>query len=272
VGYSQEKGSEMLYGAIIGDIVGSVYEFHNIKTKKFPLFNVHGHITDDSCMTIAVANAISKWKRDGGNLSEMAIKSMREIGSKHPDMGYGCRFGFWLLAKQDEPYNSWGNGAAMRISAAGWFGKTISEVKRISYMVTSVSHDHIEGIKGAEATAVAIFLARNGYSKEDIADYIQTNYYTECDCVEDLRADYEWDSSCQGTVPPALQCFLESENFEDAIRNAISIGGDSDTIGAITGSVAEAFYGIPDEMIEKAKTYIPADLLEIVMDIEQSAK
>lgn len=258
----------MLYGAIIGDIVGSVYEFHNIKTKEFPFFHPHGYITDDSCMTIAVADAINKWKRDGGDLSEIAAKSMREIGLKYPNMGYGSRFILWLVNKEDGPYNSWGNGAAMRISAAGWYGKDIAEVKRLSYMVTSVSHDHIEGIKGAEATAVAIFLARTGHSKKEIADYIRTNYYAECDCVEDLQADYGWDSSCQGTVPQALQCFLESENFEDAIRNAISIGGDSDTIGAITGSVAEAFYGIPDEMIEKAKTYIPEDLLQKVLELE----
>ena len=139
-------------------------------------------------------------------------------------------------------------------------------------MVTSVTHDNIEGIKGAEATAVAIFLARNGCSKEDIANYIQTNYYDLCDCVEDLQADYDWDSSCQGTVPQALQCFFESESFEDAVRNAISIGGDSDTIGAITGAVAEAYYGIPDEIQEKAKTYIPEDLLQMVLILEKSAK
>lgn len=259
----------MLYGAIIGDIVGSIYEFNNIKTKDFPFFPMHGYITDDSCMTIAVANAITKWKRDGGDLQEITIESMRQIGFKHPDMGYGAQFWQWLIHQDKGPYNSWGNGAAMRISAAGWFGKDINEVKHISYMVTSVTHNHIEGIKGAEATATAIWAARNGYSKEEIAEYIQDNYYDLCDCVEDLQENYGWHSSCQGTVPQALQCFLESESFEDAVRNAISIGGDSDTIGAITGAVAEAYYGIPDEMIKKAKTYIPEDLLQIVTQIEQ---
>ena len=262
----------MLYGAIIGDIVGSVYEFHNIKTKEFPFFHPHGYITDVSCMTIAVADAINKWKRDGGDLSEIAAKSMREIGLKYPNMGYGSRFILWLVNKEDGPYNSWGNGAAMRISAAGWYGKDIAEVKRLSYMVTSVSHDHIEGIKGAEATAVAIWAARNGCSKDEIADYIQDNYYDLDDSVEDLQENYDWDSSCQGTVPPAIECFLESTDFEDAIRNAISIGGDSDTIGAITGSIAEAFYGIPDKIKDQAKTYIPEDLLKIVTELEKTGE
>ncbi len=259
----------MLYGAIIGDIVGSIYEFHNIKTKDFPLFSARCHITDDSCMTIALALAIDEWKNFGGDLSDLATKHMREIGNKFPHMGYGGQFKQWLVDQDKGPYNSWGNGAAMRVSAAGWYGKDLTEVKRLSYMVTSVTHDHIEGIKGAEATAVAIWAARNGYSKEEIAEYIQDNYYDLCDCVEDLQADYDWDVSCQGTVPPALQCFFESDSFEDAIRNAISIGGDSDTIGAITGAVAEAFYGVPKNIKEQAKTYIPDELLQIVMNLEE---
>ncbi|MBR0212114.1 MAG: ADP-ribosylglycohydrolase family protein, partial [Alphaproteobacteria bacterium] len=152
----------MLYGTITGDIVGSIYEFHNIKTKDFPLFSPYCHITDDSCMTIALAMAIRDWKDKGGNLQELATKRMREIGNKYPDMGYGAQFWQWLVHQDKGPYNSWGNGAAMRISAAGWFGKDINEVKHISYMVTSVTHNNIEGIKGAEATAVAIWAARNG--------------------------------------------------------------------------------------------------------------
>lgn len=262
----------MLFGAIIGDIVGSIYEFHNIKTKDFPLFSPRCHITDDSCMTIALACAIDEWKHNGGDLSELATKHMREIGNRFPDMGYGAQFWQWLIHNDKGPYNSWGNGAAMRISAAGWYGKDIPEVKRLSYMVTSVTHDNIEGIKGAEATAVSIWAARSGCSKDEIAEYIQDNYYDLCDCVEDLQADYDWDSSCQGTVPPALQCFFESESFEDAIRNAISIGGDSDTIGAITGAVAEAFYGIPEDIKEQAKGFIPEELLQKVLKLEDSYK
>ena len=259
----------MLWGAIIGDIVGSIYEFSNIKTKKFPFFPMNGYITDDSCMTIAVADALMKWKRDDGDLQQLTIQSMRQIGFKHPNMGYGFGFAKWLFNKESEPYNSWGNGAAMRISAVGWIGNSITEVKRLSYMVTAVSHDHIEGIKGAEATAVAIFMVRTGKSKEEIAKYITDNYYDWCSSVAELQANYSWDGSCQGTVPPALQCFFESENFEDAIRNAISIGGDSDTIGAITGAVAGAYYGIPKEMIETARKYAPDDLLVIIDKFEK---
>lgn len=259
----------MLWGAIIGDIVGSIYEFSNIKTKNFPFFLMNGYITDDSCMTIAVADALMKWKRDDGDLQQLTIQSMRQIGFKHPNMGYGFGFAKWLFNKESEPYNSWGNGAAMRISAVGWIGNSIPEVKRLSYMVTAVSHDHIEGIKGAEATAVAIFMARTGKSKEEIAKYITDNYYDWCSSVAELQANYSWDGSCQGTVPPALQCFFESESFEDAIRNAISIGGDSDTIGAITGAVAGAYYGIPKEMIETARKYVPDDLLTIIDKFEK---
>lgn len=258
----------MLYGAIIGDIVGSIYEFRNLRSKKFPFFAENGFITDDSCMTIALASAIKEWKENSGDLSEIAANWMRKIGNLYPDKGYAGMFWQWLRDPEMGPYNSWGNGAAMRISAAGYLGKSITEVKRLSYMVTSVTHDHIEGIKGAEAVAVAIFMARTGHSKDDIAEYVRNNYYPTCDCLADLQEYYDWDSSCQGTVPPALQCFFESTDFEDAIRNAISIGGDSDTIAAITGSVAEAYYGIPPELIDHAKTYIPDDLLEIVMGLE----
>ena len=259
----------MLWGAIIGDIVGSIYEFSNIKTKNFPFFPMNGYITDDSCMTIAVADALMKWKLDGDDLQQLTIQSMRQIGFKHPNMGYGFGFAKWLFNKESEPYNSWGNGAAMRISAVGWIGNSIPEVKRLSYMVTAVSHDHIEGIKGAEATAVCVYLARMGKDKNEIAKYITDNYYDWCSSVAELQANYSWDGSCQGTVPQALQCFIESTSFEDAIRNAISIGGDSDTIAAITGAVAGAYYGIPKEMIETARKYVPDDLLTIIDKFEK---
>lgn len=258
----------MLWGAIIGDIVGSIYEFENIKTKDFPFFSPQGYITDDTCMTIAVADALMKWKQCGGDLQAWATKSMRDIGRRFPNMGYGFRFARWLDSNDNEPYDSWGNGAAMRVSAAGWVGNSISEVKRLSYMVTSVSHDHIEGIKGAEATAVSVFLARMGREKNEIAKYITANYYDWCLPVSELQQKYSWDGSCQGSVPQALQCFVESTSYEDAIRNAISIGGDSDTIGAITGAVAGAFYDIPPEIIETARQYVPAELLAIVDKFE----
>lgn len=256
----------MLWGAIIGDIVGSVYEFSNIKTKDFPLFPERGFITDDSCMTIAIAQAIKNHLKTGVDLQQEAINQMQTLGRKYPHMGYGFGFARWIDSDTPEPYNSWGNGAAMRVSAAGWLGNSLNDVKRLSYMVTAVTHNHIEGIKGAEATAVAIYLARMGKTKSEIAEYITKNYYDWTPSVPELQENYSWDGSCQGTVPPAMQCFFESENFEDAIRNAISIGGDSDTIGAITGAVAEAYYGIPNEMIQTARKYVPEDLLKIVDD------
>lgn len=258
----------MLWGAIVGDIVGSVYEFSNIKTKSFPFFHVNGYITDDSCMTIAVADALMKWKRDGGDLQKHTVESMRRIGFQYPNMGYGFRFAKWIFNKESEPYNSWGNGAAMRVSAVGWVGRSMAEVKHLSYMVTSVSHDHIEGIKGAEATAIAVFLARMGKDKKEIAKYITDNYYAPCPSVSELQKNYEWDGSCQGTVPQALECFFESTSFEDAIRNVISIGGDSDTIGAITGAIAGAYYGVPDDIKSTAREYVPEKLLEIVDEFE----
>lgn len=261
----------MLWGAIIGDIVGSIYEFDNIRTKDFPLFSPCGFITDDTCMTIAVADALLKWRRDGGDLSVLARRSMRAIGQQFPDKSYGFRFARWLDGYDNEPYDSWGNGAAMRVSAAGWVGRGLSEVKRLSYMVTSVSHDHIEAIKGAEATAVAVFLARTGRDKAEIGRHIIKNYYGTCLPVSELQKSYCWDASCQGTVPQALQCFIESTDFEDAIRNAISIGGDSDTIAAITGAVAGAYYGVPANIQATARKYVPDTLLEIVDRFESTA-
>lgn len=260
----------MLWGAIVGDVVGSVYECDNIKTKDFPLFSDRGFITDDSCMTIAVADALMKWRRDGGDLQALAIKSMRGIGRRFPNMGYGFRFARWLGSDENEPYDSWGNGAAMRVSAVGWIGNSITEVKRLSYMVTAVSHDHIEGIKGAEATAVSVFLARMGKDKSDIAQYITKNYYDWCLSVPELQENYEWDGSCQGSVPQALQCFIESTSYEDAIRNAISIGGDSDTIGAITGAVAGAYYGVSDEIKATARQYVPDELLTMIDEFDKN--
>ncbi len=259
----------MLFGAIIGDIVGSVYEFSNIKTKDFPLFSKENCITDDTCMTVAIANALLLWKKNGGDLQDIVAKSMQNIGQEYPDMDYGFNFYNWLYEKNPKPYNSFGNGSAMRISSVGWVGKSLDEVKKLSYIVTVVTHNHIEGIKGAEAVATAIFLAKTKHNKDYIKKYICENYYNNFLSVEDLQKNYGWDETCQGTVSQALQCFFESTDFEDAIRNAVSIGGDSDTIAAITGSVAEAYYGIPNNLIEEAKIYIPENLLDIVMNFEQ---
>ena len=241
-----------MFGAIIGDMVGSIYEFDNHRSKDFPFFSSRCYPTDDSIMTIAVAKAILENDSEFDGLKEKAVEWMQKIGKQYPNCGYGGRFRRWINSDDPKPYLSYGNGSAMRVSACGWAGDSLEKVKQLSYAVTVVSHDHPQGIKGAEATACAIFLARTGHSKDEIRSFIEENYYELDITVDDLRPIYQFDESCQGTVPYAIQAFLESDSFEDAIRNAISVGGDSDTLAAITGSIAEAFYGIPDDLREQA--------------------
>lgn len=259
-----------MIGAIVGDIAGSRFEFHNRKSKDFRLLvspgDVEGcvrsarrrrgdkgmkgrplrgrpcFITDDTVMTLAVAEALVAWRKGGARsyaeLSEAAVAAMRGFGARYPRIGYGGHFLAWLRSRTPRPYNSWGNGAAMRVSACGWAGRTLDEMKRLSAAVTAVTHNHPEGLKGAEATAVAVYLARCGKSKGEIRDVIVRDYYALDFALDDIRPDYRFDVSCQGSVPPALEAFFEAESFEDAIRNAISLGGDSDTLGAICGAVA----------------------------------
>lgn len=241
-----------MLGAIIGDMVGSIYEWDNIKKKDFPFFSSECFPTDDSIMTIAVAKAILDNNGQFEGLKNKTIEWMQKIGRQYPNCGYGGRFRRWMSSRDPKPYLSFGNGSAMRVSACGWAGSSLEEVKQLSYAVTAVTHDHPEGLKGAEATACAIFLARTGHSKDEIRDFIEENYYELDVTLDEIRPYYQFDVTCQGTVPYAIQAFLESDSFEDAIRNAISIGGDSDTLAAITGSIAEAFYGIPDDLREQA--------------------
>ena len=214
-----------------------------------------------------------RWKESGKatyeELSRLAIESMREFGRKYPLAGYGRTFKIWLRDETIGPYNSWGNGAAMRVSACGWAGRTLDEVKAMSRAVTEVTHNHPEGIKGAEATAAATFLARTGKSMEEIKTVTVRDYYPLGFTLDEIRPTYEFDVSCQGSVPQALEAFFESTSFEDAIRNAISIGGDSDTIGAICGAVAGAYYGVPDDIRAKVESFLDAYLLEIVRNFEQ---
>jgi ADP-ribosyl-[dinitrogen reductase] hydrolase len=250
-------------GAIIGDIVGSIYEFDNIKTKNFQLFSEKNEFTDDSIMTIATMQALL----DGGT-SEDFIAKYQQLGNKYPS-SYGLRFGDWLLAKNPQPYNSWVNGSAMRVSPVAWFYDSLAEVEEVAKISSSVTHNHPEGIKGAQATAAAVFMARTGKSKQQIKGYLQNKYEYILDfTLDDIRPTYAFDESCAGTVPPAIVAFLESTDFEDAIRNAISIGGDSDTLAAITGSIAEAFYGIPDSVGDKAFSYLSGELGEIVKNFQ----
>ncbi len=244
-----------MIGAIAGDIIGSVYEFNNIKTKAFPLFSPLSRFTDDTVLTVAVADAI---------ISGLPyLDSIRRFGRAYPDAGYGKAFKEWLFAEKVKPYNSWGNGSAMRVSPVGFAFNTIDEVLKEARLTAEITHNHPEGIKGAEAAALAIYLARKGADRDIIKKEIhdRTGYNLDRS-VDDIRVNYTYDISCQGTVPEAIICFLESCSYEDAIRNAISIGGDSDTLACITGGIAEAFYGpVPDDILKKVKEILPPELM-----------
>ena len=253
-----------MLGAIIGDIVGSRFEWNNHRDKDFELFTNGCFPTDDSIMSLAIAKAIIVSKPDFSDLSDNAVKCMQSIGRNYPDCGYGGRFYGWMFSDDPRPYNSYGNGSAMRVSAAGFVARSLEEAKLLSKLVTEVTHNHPEGIKGAEATAVAIYMAKTGSSIFEIKDYINENYYPMNFTLDEIRDTYRFNETCQDTIPQALQAFFESSGFEDAIRNAISIGGDSDTLAAICGSVAEAYYGIPDDISKQALTFLDKDLLKLL--------
>ncbi len=256
-----------MYGAIIGDIVGSRFEFHNYLSKEFEFMTPECYFTDDTVMTCAVAQALMNSKGDFSDLEEKAVRALRDIGQKYPDCGYGTRFIDWMFAHHPQPYNSCGNGSAMRVSPAGFAARTVEEAKQLSAAVTKITHNHPEGMKGAEATAVAIVMARQGKTREEIRAEME-KYYTLDKSVDDYR--HAWDGHgreiCQISVPQALVCFFEGESFEDVIRNCISIGGDSDTIAAIAGGIAEAFFGISQEHKMQARSYLDDRLLKICDD------
>lgn len=257
-----------MIGAIIGDIVGSRFEWSNIKSKDFKFFTNKCFLTDDSIMTLALAQAILASKPDYSDLSKNAVKYMRAIGRKYQDCGYGRGFFMWMFSDNPKPYNSFGNGAAMRVSAAGFAADSLEAAKEISKKLTEVTHNHPEGIKGAEATAVAVYMAKSGSSLSEIRDYIDSNYYPMDFTLDGIRATYEFNETCQNTVPQALMAFFESTGFEDAIRNAISIGGDSDTLAAICGGIAEAYYGVPPEFRRYAFIFMDKQLLKILAAFE----
>lgn len=259
-----------MIGAIIGDIAGSRFEWNDHKSKKFEFFGKGCFPTDDSIMTIAIAKAVMESKdRYGGvdaeKLSENAVIWMRKIGKHYPDCGYGGTFFRWIYEEIDGPYGSYGNGAAMRVSAAADAARSLEEAKALARAATVVTHDHPESIRAVEALAGAIFLARDGMDMTEIRCYIK-EYYDLDFTLDGIRGGYEFDVSCQGSVPVALEAFLESNSFEDAIRNAISVGGDSDTIAAITGALAEAYYGVPGWMADKAIGMLNHHLREIVQE------
>ena len=253
-----------MIGAILGDIIGSRFEFHNYLGKDFELLTRKNEFTDDTVMTCAVAEALMNSKPDFSDLSRQAVFAMQRLGRLYPNAGYGARFCHWVFADDPRPYNSCGNGSAMRISAVGFAAKDVEEARRLSAAVTRISHDHPEGMKGAEATAVAIVMARQGRSKAEIHAEMET-YYDLSIGVDACRRKWNGHGKeiCQISVPQALVCFFEGEDYEDVIRNCISIGGDSDTIAAIAGGIAEAYYGVPEELRACVGDFLPPQLLEI---------
>lgn len=247
-----------MLGALVGDIVGSVYEWRNHRSKDFPLFSEKSFFTDDSVLTVALAETLLL----RGDFAE----TMRRYGARYPAAGYGGMFRRWLVTPGMGPYQSFGNGAAMRISPVGWSGATLEETLELARSYTAVTHDHPEGIKGAQAVAGAIWLGRHRASKPEIRAWVvrHTDYDLHRSCDE-IRPAYEFNETCQKTVPEALTAFFESESFEDAIRLGISLGGDSDTLTCITGSVAEAFYGgVPPEIEREALGRLDDPLRDVV--------
>jgi ADP-ribosylglycohydrolase len=250
-----------MLGAIIGDVCGSVYEWHNMKTEQpetIPLDNPKCHFTDDTVLTVAVAEACLGDKN--------YTKALKSWGRKYPRAGYGGRFRKWLADAGDAPYNSFGNGSAMRVSSIGWYFETLDYTLAEAKRSAEATHNHPEGIKGAQSVAGAIFMGRTGKSKDDIREWIKRSFGYDLDrSSKDIRPGYSFDETCQDSVPEAIIAFLESADFEDALRLSISLGGDSDTIACITGSMAEAFYGgVPDRLWEFAKSKLDPDMLAVV--------
>jgi len=253
-----------MLGAINGDIVGSRFEFNNIKTKDFDLFTEESRFTDDTVLTIAVADWVCHANTKG--LKE-ASKFLRKWARKYPYAGYGGMFSRWIYSNEG-PYNSFGNGAAMRISPVGFMFNNEGDLKHASKIITGTTHNHPEGLKGAEVTAMCIYMAKNGASKDEIKEYVSKFYDLNFD-YEELKRTYKHEEEiCQCTVPQAIYCFLISKDFEDCLRTTISIGGDCDTTSAISCAIAEAFYGIPKEIEEKAKTYLTKEMIEIIDDFD----
>lgn len=261
-----------MYGAILGDIIGSPYEFdcHNYKAKDFPLFSQQSDFTDDTVMTLAVAKALLDTRgQDDAVIEAALVRQMQRLGHAFPHRGYGGRFGAWLDADDPQPYHSYGNGSAMRVSPAAWLGDDLAEVLRLARLTAQVTHDHPEGIKGAQATAAAIFLARTGHHKTGIKAHIEREFgYDLSRTCDEIRPVYRHVESCQETVPEAITAFLESTDFEDALRTAVSLGGDSDTLAAITGSIAEAFYSVPPHLKQQCHHYLPPELTAILWEWE----
>lgn len=255
-----------MYGAILGDIVGSPYEFdcNNYKAKEFPLFSQRSEFTDDTVMTLAVAKALlSSRGQDDDAIKAALVREMQQLGRAYPDRGYGTHFGGWLYEDDPQPYQSYGNGSAMRVSSAAWLAKDMAESLRLAHLTAQVSHNHPEGIKGAQAIAAGIYLLRSGKSKADVREYLSQLYDLNF-TLDEIRPSYHFEVSCQKSVPQAINAFLEAEDFEDTLKNALSIGGDADTLAAMAGSLAEACYPIPTDLEERAWAKLTPDLQAVV--------
>ncbi len=251
-----------MLGAIAGDVIGSVFESSPIKSTEFPLFSRHSRFTDDTVLTVAVAYSILK----GVDYAS----SFKTFGRRYPNAGYGLSFYNWIFSPERKPYGSWGNGSAMRVSPIGFAFDTVEDVLKEAKKSAEVTHNHPEGIKGAQATALAVFLASRGKSKEEIKREISQRFGYNLDrTVDEIRPTYRFDVSCQGSVPEAIISFLESQNFEDAVRKGISLGGDSDTIACIAGAIAHSFYkDLPGEVVSNVKERLPEEFLSIIEEFK----
>ncbi len=263
-----------MLGAMFGDMVGAPYEFHNIHTEDFPLISKKTEFTDDTVMTAAVAKAlIESAGMPDEKIKGALIREMKAFGRKFPHAGYGGFFRQWLRSESEEPYNSFGNGSAMRVSSAGWLYDSLAETEHAAELSAAVTHDHPEGIKGAKAAAAAVFLARTGKTKEEIIQYVTKTYgYDLSEPLDSIRTWYFFNETCQQTVPQAIRAFYESSSYEDAVRKAVSIGGDSDTVACITGGIAEAFWGMPEELKDACRARLAPELLETVAMFEKEKR
>ncbi len=250
-----------MLGAILGDIIGSPYEFKSDKSKNFLLFSPDCRLTDDSLMTIAVGCACVEANcNDEFEFKKILAEKMKEIGLRYPDAGYGKFFYQWMIMDENKPYGGYTNGSAMRVSPIAWAVDSLDDVERLAKWSAEITHNHPEGIKGAQAVAAAIYLAKSGSNKNEIRKYLESKYYDLDFTVDEIRPFYSHDMTCEGSVPQAIVCFLDSTDYEDAVRNAVSLGGDGDTQACIAGAIAEAYYGIPEELQEKAFLYMDDDI------------
>lgn len=255
-----------IIGAIAGDIIGSTREFNPIKTKDFELFTKQSEFTDDTVMTLAIAN----WLCEDKTSKDVLIKNLKSFGNQYPNAGYGGRFYNWLGQDSPEPYGSWANGSAMRVSPCAWVAESLEEAQELAKLSAIVTHDHPEGIKGALATSDAIYLARVGASKDEIRNHVEVRYgYDLSFTVDEIRPYYSFDVSCKGSVPESIVCFLDADDFEDTIRNAVSLGGDADTQAAIAGSIASAFWDVSKGISYKSIHRLDYNLLNVFIRFEE---